>query len=160
MLPVGGVSGIIMTTRAYFKGYGATLSALWGGMGILSSLIAIYMMKYVSASMPSMLSVAVIALTLLYIVVCHFTDFRKEQQTDEKSIKEMLKMDDVNTTLLEPLYYTFKTKSVRYKSSKFGVLDDIDNQVHSASGETVIHYALWCLMVLVLIVEFVVLMTK
>lgn len=159
MLPVGGVSAIIMTTRAYFRGFGATLSALWGGVGVLSSLIPIYILKYVDELKPDLFMVAIIGLTILYMLVCHFTDFRKEQGTDIKSIHDLLKMDDVNTSLLDPLYYTFKTKSVHYQSSKLGVLDDIENQVHSVSGESLFHYILWCLMAMVLIIEFVVFRT-
>ena len=69
-------------------------------------------------------------------------------------IREILTTEDVNTSLLEPLYYTFKTKSYRYKSSKFGLLDDISNQVRSYSGESVVHYMLWGLLMLILISEF------
>ena len=64
--------------------------------------------------------------------------------------------DDIKSELLEPLYYTFKTKSYRYKSSKFGVLDDIQNQVKSVAGESVLHYMLWSALVAVLIFEMVV----
>lgn len=69
-------------------------------------------------------------------------------------IREVLTSEDVNTSLLEPLYYTFKTKSYRYKSSKFGLLDDISNQVRSYSGESVVHYLLWGLLMLIMIFEF------
>jgi hypothetical protein len=64
--------------------------------------------------------------------------------------------DDIKSTLLEPLFYTFKTKSYRYKGSKFGLLDDVTNQVRSYSGESVLHYILWSLLVAVLVMEFVV----
>lgn len=155
MLPVGGVCTLIMGTRAFFKGYGFSMSTLWGGVGLLSSLIPIYTLKYVADAMPGMFTLATVVLTLLYMFVCHFTDFRKETHTDENTVKDMLNVDDINTSLLDPLYYTFKTKSVHYQSAKFGVLDDIDNQVHSISGESLIHYILWCLMVLLMIAEFV-----
>jgi hypothetical protein len=75
-------------------------------------------------------------------------------------IKEILSDDDINTSLLEPLYYTFKTKSYRYKSTKFGLLDDISNQVRSTSGESIAHYVIWSLLMLVLILEFVVFSPK
>ena len=155
MLPVGGVCGLIMMSRAYFKGYGATISALWGSAGVLSSLIPIYILKTVATTWPGLFSVAVILLTLLYLGICHLTDFRNDSHSDDSAVKDLLNVDDVNTSLLDPLYYTFRTKSSHYQSAKFGVLDDIDNQVHSISGESVIHYALWCLMALLMAVQFV-----
>jgi hypothetical protein len=75
-------------------------------------------------------------------------------------IREILTSEDVNTSLLEPLYYTFKTKSYRYKSSKFGLLDDISNQVRSYSGESVVHYILWVILMVILIAEFCLLSPK
>ena len=50
----------------------------------------------------------------------------------------------------------FKQKSYRFKGSKFGLLDDVSNQVRSISGESVIHYILWSLMVGLLVAELVV----
>lgn len=157
MLPVGGVSALIMTVRAFFKGYGATISTLWGGVGLLSSFVPIYALNFASTRSDHVLTGIVLLLSALYILVCHLTDFRHDKHTDDKAIKEVLNADDVNSQLMDPLYYTFKTKSVHYSSSKFGVLDDIDNQVHSSAGETLLHYVFWCIMVALLIAEFFVL---
>jgi hypothetical protein len=55
--------------------------------------------------------------------------------------------------LLEPLYFAFKTKSQRYKSTYYGVLGEIEDHINSLSGESVIHYLLWSLMALVMILE-------
>ena len=64
--------------------------------------------------------------------------------------------NDIKSMLLEPLYYTFKTKSYRFKGSKFGLLDDVTEQVRSISGESVLHYVLWSLLALVFVVDFIV----
>ena len=152
MLPVGCMSGIIATTRAYFKGYGFTVSLLWGLPGLLSSLIPIYAMKFVIAKVPILSPLAMIVLTLLYMLVCRKTDVSGDRHSDDSLVDDALKNDDINTTLLDPLYYTFKTRSSRYSATKFSLLDDVDNQVHSYAGESVIHYLLWCLMVVALIV--------
>ena len=87
------------------------------------------------------------------------TDFRGDQKADNILINEVLD-DDIQSSLLEPLYYTFKTKTYKYKGSKFGMLDDVSDQVRSISGESVLHYILWCLMALVLVAEFVVFSPK
>lgn len=153
VLPLGGMTGIIVATRAYLKGYGAMMSFLFGGLGLLTSFIPYYILRYMDASHPSLFHLAVVLLTVLYALAAWLSDFSRDQKTDTKFINEALKKQDVKSTLLEPLYYTFKTKSQRYKASHFGVLDEIDDQLHSVSGESVIHYILWSLLALVLILE-------
>lgn len=153
MLPVGGMSAIIVATRAYFKGYGTTMSALQGALGYLSAYIPLYILKMTDQYKPGLIIPVILLLTAIYALVCHFTDFRKDQQTDAGFVDDILKNNDVKTELIEPLYYTFRTKSARYKSTKFSLLDDINNQVRSFSGETIIHYILWTILMLLLIGE-------
>ncbi|WP_081783554.1 serine/threonine protein kinase [Xylanibacter brevis] len=154
-LPVGGMTAIIVATRSYFNGYGSTIAALWGIVGALTVLIPIYTLRFVYTSFPQLFTVAVLLLTGGYMVVCHYTDFRKAQQTDAKFVNDVLKHEDLKSVLIDPLYYTFKTRSHRYKGSKFGLLDNVADQVHSLSGETVLHYIQWAIMILLLVGEFV-----
>ena len=151
ILPVGGMCGVILATRAFFKGFGVTLSTLWGSLGVLSSLVPVYLLRYVNGHYPHLFAWAVLLLTVVYVLVCILTDFRHDQQTDAKTINNILKSEDINSTLLDPLYYTFKTKSLRYKSSKFSLLDDVSNQIRSLSGESAIHYMEWSFLVLILV---------
>ena len=153
-LPLGGVTAVIVATRAYFRGYGFVLSLLWGGLGALSTLIPITILKFLNGSYPSLFNIGIVVMTAIYMLICHMTDFRGDEKADNKLINEVLD-DDIQSSLLEPLYYTFKTKSFKYKGSKFGMLDDMSDQVRSISGESVLHYLLWCLMVLLLVAEFV-----
>ena len=110
-------------------------------------------MRFVNDSIPGLFHVAVALISIIYAVVAWLTDFSREEKADAKFINETLKNEDIKSTLLEPLYYTFKTKSQRYKASHFSVLDEIDDQIHSLSGESVIHYLLWSLLVIVMILE-------
>ena len=89
------------------------------------------------------------------MLVCHLTDFRGDQKADSKLISEVLD-DDVKSTLLEPLYYTFKTKSYKFNGSKFGILNDVTDQVRSISGESVLHYVLWSILALIFVLNFIV----
>ncbi len=154
VLPLGGMSAIIIGTRAFFKGYGFVLSCLWGLLGILSSYIPVYILKYVNGSMPGMFIPAILLLTVVYVAVCHFTDFRSDTNSENLLISEVMD-DDVKSTLLEPLYYTFKEKKFKFKGSNFGLLDDVTNQVRSLSGESVLHYILWSALVGILLMEMV-----
>ena len=154
-LPLGGMSGIIVGTRAYFRGYDFFFSFLWGLLGVASAYIPIIILKYIDQSHPSLFTLTIVAISLVYILVCHLTDFRGDQKADSKLISEVLD-NDIKSTLLEPLYYTFKTKSYRFKGSKFGLLDDVTDQVRSISGESVLHYVLWSLLAFIFVLIFIV----
>ena len=154
-IPLGGMSAFIVATRAYFRGYGIVLSVMWGLLGGLSSIIPILVLKYLNGSHPSLFNIAIVLMTVVYMLICHMTDFRGDQKADNKLINEVLD-DDIQSSLIEPLFYTFKTRSYKFKGSKFGVLDDISDQVRSVSGESVLHYIFWSILVASLVAEFVV----
>ncbi len=154
ILPVGGITAVIVWLKAFFNGYGFILSCLWGALGMASSYLSVWILKYVNASHPSWLVWTAVALTLVYVLVCRLTDYRLENTGEKKMFNEIMD-DDINSSLLEPLYFTFKQRSYRFKGSKFGVLDDIQNQVNSSASESVIHYMLWSVMMAMLIAEMV-----
>ena len=121
----------------------------------MSSFIPILMLKYIGQSHPSLFNVAIILITLAYMLVCHLTDFRGDEKADSKLISEVLD-DDVKSTLLEPLFYTFKTKAYKFKGSKFGMLSEVTDQVRSISGESVLHYVLWSILALIFVLNFII----
>ena len=153
-LPVGGITAFVVGLRAYFRGYGFVMSCLWGLLGLLTSWIPITVLRLVNASAPSMFVLTAVILTLIYMAICHLTDFRADSKGDNELINEVME-DDIKSTLLEPLYYTFKQRSFKFKGSKFGMLDDVTNQVRSLSGESVLHYILWSVMVGLLLLEMI-----
>ena len=155
ILPVGGISALIVAFRSFFKGYGFIICTLFGLMGLATSWIPVKVLEFVEGSYPSLFVPAILVMTLIYMLVCHLTDFKTDSQSDNLLIDGVM-ADDVKTTLLEPLYYTFKQKSYRFKGSKFAVLDDVNNQVRSISGESVMHYVMWSLMALAVLLELVV----
>ena len=154
-LPLGGMTAVIVGTRAYFRGYDFFFSFLWGLLGALSSFIPIIILKYIAQSHPSLFNMTIIAITLVYMLICHLTDFRGDQKADSKLIAEVLE-NDIKSTLLEPLYYTFKTKSYKFNGSKFGLLNDVTDQVRSISGESVLHYVLWSMLALIFVLDFII----
>ena len=153
-LPLGGMTAIILGVRSYFKGMGPMISALIGIAGALTAYIPIYIMSTVQASNPGILNYVVVMITLVYMAICHFTAFRENISSDTEELQSLLKNDDIKSSLIEPLYYTFKTKSHHYKSSKFSLLDEMSDHVNSLSGESVMHYVLWSLLAFILVLEF------
>ncbi|MBQ9356690.1 MAG: protein kinase [Prevotella sp.] len=154
-LTVGGVSGLIVGVHSYFKGIGPFLSIVLGAVGALTSYLPAMALVWVNDTYPALFQYAVVLLTLLYMLICMLTAFRENKATNSELIKDLLSSDDVKSTLLEPLYYTFKTKSHRYKSTKFSMLDEVSDTVNSMSGESVMHYVMWCIMALMLVLEFI-----
>ncbi|MBR1548223.1 MAG: protein kinase [Prevotella sp.] len=158
-IPVGGMSAVIVGLRAFFRGYGFVFSCLWGVLGFLSSWIPILLVKYINGAHPDLFIIASVVVTLIYMAICYATGFRGDSKSDSQLINEVME-DDVKTTLLEPLFYTFKQKSFKFKGSKFSMLDDVTNQVSSISSESVLHYMLWSIMVGLLVAEMVVFSPK
>jgi serine/threonine protein kinase len=154
-LPVGGPTALLVALRAYFRGYGFVISCLWGLVGYLSSWLPVIVLRYCDNAYPGIFVPAVVVITLIYMLICHFTDYRSITKSDSQLVSEVMDDNDIKSTLLEPLYFTFKQRSFRFKGSKFGLLDDVSNQVRSISGESVIHYILWSLMVGLLLAELV-----
>ena len=104
--------------------------------------------------MPSLFTVSVVLITLLYMVICHFSENRTDKVYDRELINDVID-DDVKSLLIEPLYYTFKTKSYKFKGSKFGMLEDVENQFQAVASESVLHYMMWTLMIALLLGELI-----
>ncbi|MCR4918201.1 MAG: protein kinase [Prevotella sp.] len=151
VLPLGTTTGIIATTRAYFKGYGAMLSFLAGLAFGATSYLVVLTMQWTQTHFPGMMKAVVAVITLIYIGICHLSSFKGESKTDKQLVDSVLQ-DDVKSTLIEPLVYTFKQRSFKFKGSKFTLLDDASNQIESYKGESMIHYMLWSLLVIVMLV--------
>ncbi len=154
VLPVGGVTGVIVGLKAYFRGYGFMMSCFWGLLGLMTAWIPVIILRTVNVSAPTMFIPTALILTLVYMIICHATNYRSDSKDDALLINEVMD-DDIKSTLIEPLYYTFKQKSFKFKGSKFGMLDDVTNQVRSISGESVLHYILWSAMFGLLLIEMV-----
>ncbi len=154
IMPLGGMTGIIVATRSYFKGFGPLMSFFFGLLSVLTSFVPLLLLKFTDQHAPGLFGVVIALLAALYVAIAHFTDFRRDSKTDAKMIEEVLKNDDVKSTLMEPLYYTFKAKTHRFKSSKFGLLDDVAAQVQGITGESVLHYILWTLLAVIMVAEF------
>lgn len=145
-LPVGGITALICGIRAFFRGYGFLLCSFWGLFGFLTSMVPLWLLRYIDASKPSLFTATVVVISLLYMAACYFSENRSDKAFDKEQISEIID-DDVKSLLLEPLFYTFKTKAYKFKGSKFSVLEDVENQFSAVANESVLHYIMWTLMV-------------
>ena len=156
-IPVGGLTALIVGMKSFFRGYGTFISLVWGSLGYATSFIPIYILSRTCMRWPSMFVPVAIVLIAVYMAVCHFTMHRGNKEEEYKLIDRMLETD-IKSTLIEPLYYTFKTKSYRFKGSKFGLLDDAQDRIYAITSESIMHYVLWSMMAALLVVEMLVLL--
>ena len=153
-LPVGGVSACIIGAKAFFKGYGVLMILLFGLLGSLSALVPIAVL-WLASGVGKMAYVGIIAaFTVLSMVIHYLMELRRERREDVRLMNQVID-DDVKSNLIEPLYYTFKTKSFKYKGAKFGVLDEIQDRLKGVSNESVLQNFLWSLLMVLLVLEMV-----
>jgi cbb3-type cytochrome oxidase subunit 3 len=110
-------------------------------------------MKLAGQSSPWLIVPMAIVIIIGYFIFAYW-ECRKKSLSNLNELNNVFK-EDINTSLLEPLYYTFKTKSFKYKGSNFGLLDDMVNVVKASSNELIIHYMMWCFFMGLLILEFI-----
>ena len=153
-LPVGGVCACIIGAKAFFKGYGVLMILLFGLLGSLTALVPIAVL-WLASGVGKMAYVGIIAaFTVLSMVIHYLMELRRERREDVRLMNQVID-DDVKSNLIEPLYYTFKTKSFKYKGAKFGVLDEIQDRLKGVSNESVLQNFLWSLLMVLLVLEMV-----
>lgn len=154
VLPVGLMSGAILGVRAYLRGNDFTLTGLCVVAGLFSSLIPTQILKFANRHFDSMFLPTIIVLSLVYIALAYFTDRRKSAKEHGRTLEGVMR-DDVKTQLIEPLYYTFKTKSRNYKGAKFSLIDEVQDQFIADSSYRIFHFALWSIMLMLVIAELI-----
>ena len=154
-VPLGLCSALIVAVHSYFRGYGFTISSVLSVFGFMTAAIPIMILREINKELPALFTTTIVIITVGYAYICYKTNYRNKSVEDKATINRILD-DDVKSSLLEPLYFTFKTKSYKYISSKFGMIQDVNNHIRSMSGESVIHYMCWCLLVAVFIIDFII----
>lgn len=153
-VPVGGATAVIAASRGFFKGYGFMMLCLIGLLGAVTSLAPIIILQQFAHSSDLVFNLVVTAITVVYMAIWYMSDYRRDRSGDRTLLTEVLE-DDVKSNLIEPLYYTFKTKSFRFKGTKFNLLDGVRDRLHSISNETAVHHVVWCVLVGAVILEMV-----
>lgn len=152
-VPVGLATMVMAGVWGYFTGNGVTFILLSGAVGAATAAIPVTCIKWVGHHYPGALLITCMLFVLIYFLIGYLLGMKKSRATI-KDLKGLFK-EDINTSLLEPLNYTFKTKAEKFKASNFGVLDDAINVVKATNSEVIIHYMLWTFFMALLVFEFV-----
>ena len=152
-VPVGLSAFIMGWVLSYFRGNGVTINLFFAILAALSSFIPAFILEMIWRVFPFLFNSAVVFLSLLYIVVA-FLLSKKNSNQHLGELRAVFQVDP-EKALVEKLYYTFKIRSFKFKGSNFSLLDDAVSEVKSFSSEKILRYALWSLMLLLLIFIFV-----
>lgn len=146
-VPVGIGTALIVARHFYFKGLGPTSILMWAALGFASSALPFWLMRFIESQAPVMLMPTVLLISIIYVAICLMTINRKEKGNDEEMVNEIVD-EDVKTSLLEPLYFTFKTKASRYNGSRFSQMANLRDHFTAVSTEAMAHHILWSLLAL------------
>lgn len=152
VLPAGGLVGMLMATKSFFSGNGFFITLLSALFGLCTSILPIAALTFVDNHFPSLFVPAVIVITFIYIWVGRMSNADKLAKQDKQTILDILE-DNEKTALVEPLYYTFKSRSNKFKGSKFNVLDDVEQRIGFSNISRSLHYLYLGLAVTILILE-------
>jgi len=152
VIPLGVSTAIVAGARAWFRGYGFTMSLIWSLLGFLTANIPTFILINVNTKWPALFIPCIVVLSLIYLFICWKTSVKTDHGDAKRLVDEALE-DEVKTGMIDPLYYTFKSKSYRYKGSNFGVLDEITDHVDSMAGESSVHFITWSILFGVLVAE-------
>ena len=153
-LPVGGGCACIFAAKAFFKGYGALILILFGLLGSLTAFVPILVLWLASGVSDAVFVGIIVGFTIISMIIHYVMELRRERREDVKLMNQVID-DDIKSNLIDPLYYTFKTKSFKYKGAKFGVLDEIQDRLKGVSNESVLHNILWSLLMVLLVLEII-----
>lgn len=152
-LPVGVVLMIVAATRSYFKGGGVAFNMLSAIVGLLVGLLPAWLLTLVGADHPMLLKIVSIGLIFCYVVGMWVIGRNRSSHT-EQELKNIFK-ENIQTSLIDPLYYTYKQKSYRFRGSNYRELEDTVGVMNALKVETTIHYVESILLLLLLFVLFV-----
>lgn len=151
MVPLGGISAIIAAVHGYFKGLSTTPCVTMGILGFVSSAIPVVVLRAAQNSNPALFVPVVIIITLIYAVIAVVTDFHKGKADRSEDLAQATIHSEQND-LVEPLYYALCSKSQSYHSPRQAIIEDLNDSLSSMAGENVLHYKLWTLLMIIIIV--------
>ncbi|MCF0196960.1 MAG: hypothetical protein HUK03_06995, partial [Bacteroidaceae bacterium] len=145
----------MLVTRSYFRGHGFFVNSIWAGVGLLASLVPAIIVYYTANHYPDMVKWVVLVMSIIYIWFALRECMPKPAALVGDEVNDVFQVDE-NKALIERLFYTFKTKSFKFKGSNFGALDDMVGEANAARYESELTCTLWGVLLAILILVFVV----
>lgn len=150
-IPLAFCSFLIFTFRGHhFVNYGIAFALMMGVGGVLLAAVPVYALKWCYAVAPDWITVLLAVFVGLYWLAAMLLGCKSSTRQLQDFEGAFENKDEISTRLLEPLYYTFKTRSYKYRGSKFGLLDDIAAEVKFTEKDVFVHYVSWIMLMIVM----------
>lgn len=154
-LAVGLPLGATLAVRNYFRGNGLLIGLGHVCLGIVISFIPAAILALCISNYPGATRWAALIMSLAYVGVglkYAFGASTVSGQLDD--LKGAFAVNE-ESALNEMLYYTFRSRTFKFKGSNFGVMDDAVGEARSNSTEKIIHCVMWSLVPAFLILALV-----
>lgn len=152
-LPVGGILMLITASWSYFHGNGVLGTLLYAAAGFAAGGIPVWVLRLIGADRPGGLVAASVGMVLCCVALAWWTG-KKKRLYRSGDLKPLMQ-ENVNHRLLDPLYFTYRQRSLQFKGSAYKTLEDTVAVMNATRVELYVHYALWiafmCLPALLLI---------
>lgn len=157
-IPIAIGSTAIAGTKGYFSGNGILVTIICGIVGALSAYIPTMILEWVIANAASMTTLATVAIIATYVGLSYMVGCNKstDRLNTLKTVIEKSNEDENSAKVhADCLYYTFKSNNKKFKSSSYGVYDDISSELKLIKNDCLVHYTCWCLMMMLITLSFV-----
>ena len=152
-LPVGGMLMLVAASWSYFHGNGILGTLLYGLFGAAIGLLPVWLLRGIGDGHPHWLAVCSV-LMVLGCMGCAMWMGQKKFLYRYGDLKPLMQ-ENIHSTLLDPLYFTYRQRSSQFKGSTYKTLEDAIAVMNATRVELFVHYLLWIGLVLVLTLLFV-----
>ncbi len=152
-VPVGGMLMLVAASWSYFHGNGILGTLLYALLGAATGALPVWLLRLIGESHPYWLVVC----SVLMVAGCTGLAFWTGQKKSLYRYGDLkpLMQENINSTLLDPLYFTYRQRASQFKGSAYKTLEDAMAVMNATRVELFVHYLLWIALMLVLTLLFV-----
>lgn len=152
-LPVGLGLMLVAASWSYFHGNGILGTLLAALAGAAAGALPVWLLRVVGAGHPYVLASVSIALVVAGTLWALWMGQKKAlyRYGDLRPLMQ----ETVSSTLLDPLYFTYRQRSALFKGSTYKALEDAVAVMNATRVEMLVHYVLWMVCLLLPMILFV-----
>lgn len=152
-VPVGGMLMLVAASWSYFHGNGILGTLLYALLGAATGALPVWLLRLIGEDHPYWLVVC----SVLMVAGCTGLAFWMGQKKSLYRYGDLkpLMQENINSTLLDPLYFTYRQRASQFKGSSCKTLEDAMAVMNATRVELFVHYLLWIALMLVLTLLFV-----
>lgn len=151
--PIFVIAILMFSLRSFYYASGVFLTIVTSICGAVLLTLPAWGAHWLIEKYPDQLTNIIMGLTILYIIIAFITGLMRST-IKVRNLKPLCE-EKVEMSLMEPLYFTYKTSVSKFRGSDYGALEDAIEVVRNTKRELRTHYLLWSMLVAIFIVLFV-----